>query len=71
MIKISRIKVMKLVCGLFGLENLHGGDITSYIDISKMAEDLGFDSVSVPITTWSVTLTESNPKSSAILEISI
>ena len=47
MIKISRIKVMKLVCGLFGLENLHGGDITSYIDISKMAEDLGFDSVSV------------------------
>ena len=40
MIKISRIKMMKLVCGLFGLENLYGGDITSYIDIAKMAEDL-------------------------------
>ena len=41
MIKISRIKMMKLVCGLFGLENLYGGDITSYIDIAKMAEDFG------------------------------
>ena len=47
MIKISRIKMMKLVCGLFGLENLYGGDITSYIDIAKMAEDFGFDSISV------------------------
>ena len=29
---------MKLICGLFGLENLYGGEINSYIEISKMAE---------------------------------
>ena len=38
---------IKLVCGLFGLENLFQNDIRSYIDIAKMAEDLGFDAVSV------------------------
>ncbi len=38
---------MKLICGLFGLENLYGGEITSYIEISKMAENHGFDSVSL------------------------
>lgn len=38
---------MKLVLGLFGLENFHGGDISSYIEISQMGEELGFDSVSV------------------------
>ena len=38
---------MKLVLGLFGLENFYGGDISSYIEISQMAEELGFDSVSV------------------------
>jgi probable F420-dependent oxidoreductase len=38
---------MKLVLGLFGLENFYGGDISSYIEISQMGEELGFDSVSV------------------------
>ena len=38
---------MKLICGLFGLENLYGGEINSYIEISKMAENHGFDSVSL------------------------
>ena len=38
---------MKLVLGLFGLENFYGGDISSYIEISQMAEELGFDSVNV------------------------
>ena len=38
---------IKLVLGLFGLENLFNGDISSYIEISQMAEELGFDSVSV------------------------
>ena len=38
---------MKLVLGLFGLENFYGGDVKSYIEIAQMAEQLGFDSVSV------------------------
>jgi probable F420-dependent oxidoreductase len=38
---------MKLVLGLFGLENFYGGDINSYIELSQMGEELGFDSVSV------------------------
>ena len=38
---------MKLVAGLFGLENFYGGDILSLIEISQIAEELGFDSVSV------------------------
>ena len=38
---------MKLVLGLFGLENFYGGDISSLIEISQMGEELGFDSVSV------------------------
>ena len=38
---------MKLVLGLFGLENFYGGDVKSYIEISQMAEELGFDAVSV------------------------
>jgi probable F420-dependent oxidoreductase len=38
---------IKLVLGLFGLENFFNGDISSYIEISQMAEELGFDSVSV------------------------
>jgi probable F420-dependent oxidoreductase len=38
---------MKLVLGLFGLENFYGGDIKSYIEIAQMGEELGFDSVSV------------------------
>ncbi len=38
---------MKLVLGLFGLENFYGGDVKSYIEISQMAEAIGFDSVSV------------------------
>ena len=38
---------MKLVLGLFGLENFYNGDILSYIEISQMGEELGFDSVSV------------------------
>ena len=38
---------MKLVLGLFGLENFYNGDILSYIKISQMGEELGFDSVSV------------------------
>ena len=38
---------IKLVLGLFGLENFFNGDISSYIEISQMAEEFGFDSVSV------------------------
>ena len=38
---------MKLVLGLFGLENFYEGDVSSYIEISQMGEELGFDSVSV------------------------
>jgi len=38
---------IKLVLGLFGLENFFNGDISSFIEISQMAEELGFDSVSV------------------------
>lgn len=38
---------MKLVLGLFGLENFYSGDISSLIEISQMGEELGFDSVSV------------------------
>ena len=41
------MRIMKLVAGLFGLENFYGGDILSLIEISQMAEELGFDSVSV------------------------
>jgi len=41
-------KDIKLICGLFGLENHFPKEgIRSYIEISKMAESLGFDSVSV------------------------
>ena len=35
------------MAGLFGLENFYGGDILSLIEISQMAEELGFDSISV------------------------
>jgi len=38
---------MRLILGLFGLENFYGGDISSYVEISQMGEELGFDSVSV------------------------
>src|SRR6056300_1930275 len=38
---------MQLVLGLFGLENFYEGDVSSYIEISQMGEELGFDSVSV------------------------
>ncbi len=38
---------MKLVLGLFGLENFYGGDVKSYIEIAQMGEELGFDAVSV------------------------
>ena len=38
---------IKLVCGLFGLENFYNQDIKSYIEIAKIAESLGFDAVSV------------------------
>ena len=39
---------IKLVCGLFGLENFFPSEgIRSYINIAKEAEALGFDAVSV------------------------
>ena len=41
-------KDIKLVCGLFGLENFFPDEgIRSYINIAKEAESLGFDAVSV------------------------
>ena len=41
-------KNVKLVCGLFGLENFFPNEgIRSYINIAKEAEALGFDAVSV------------------------
>ena len=41
-------KDIKLVCGLFGLENFFPSEgIRSYINIAKEAEALGFDAVSV------------------------
>ena len=41
-------KDVKLVCGLFGLENFFPDEgIRSYINIAKEAESLGFDAVSV------------------------
>ena len=41
-------KDVKLVCGLFGLENFFPSEgIRSYINIAKEAEALGFDAVSV------------------------
>ena len=43
---------MKLVLGLFGLENFYGGDVKSYIEIAQMGEELGFDAVALQIM-WS------------------
>ena len=47
---------MKLVLGLFGLENFYGGDIKSYIEIAQMGEELGFDSVHSRMRCLSTTL---------------
>tara|TARA_S200000501_G_scaffold365482_1_gene398986 strand:+ start:989 stop:1879 length:891 start_codon:yes stop_codon:yes gene_type:complete len=38
---------MKLIAGLFGLHNFFDGDINSYIEISKTAEDIGFHGISL------------------------
>ena len=38
---------MKLIAGLFGLHNFFDGDINSYIEISKTAEELGFHGISL------------------------
>ena len=38
---------MKLVLGLFGLENFYGGDISSYIEISQMGEELGLSLIHI------------------------
>ena len=38
---------MKLIAGLFGLHNFYEGDINSYIEISRSAEELGFHGISL------------------------
>ena len=37
---------MKVIAGLFGLHNFYDGDINSYIEISQLAEEVGFHGVS-------------------------
>jgi probable F420-dependent oxidoreductase len=38
---------MKIIAGLFGLQNFYDGDINSYIDISQYAEECGFHGISL------------------------